>query len=81
MLSKRDVQIIRRMQAGNFAHPEFNPYPEYIDYNTGNMLCCIRLGVVVNEITGSQDGTALGQSSERVHFLPFVLQERWRFIL
>eukprot|EP01138_Halocafeteria_seosinensis_P013248 gb/GECG01013530.1/.p1 GENE.gb/GECG01013530.1/~~gb/GECG01013530.1/.p1 ORF type:complete len:902 (+),score=145.49 gb/GECG01013530.1/:1-2706(+) len=35
-LSKRDVQIIRRMQSGNYGHPGFNAYPEYIDYNTGD---------------------------------------------
>ena len=31
-LSERDLEIIRRVQAGTFAHPEFNDTPDYIDY-------------------------------------------------
>ena len=32
VLTERDLEIIRRMQAGAFAHPEHNDQPEYIDY-------------------------------------------------
>jgi ribosome biogenesis protein ERB1 len=32
VLSERDLEIIRRMQAGAFAHPEHNDTPDYIDY-------------------------------------------------
>jgi len=31
VLSKRDVQILRRMRDANFAHPEFDAYPEMVD--------------------------------------------------
>jgi ribosome biogenesis protein ERB1 len=32
VLSERDLEIIRRVQAGAFAHPEHNDTPDYIDY-------------------------------------------------
>ena len=32
VLTERDIEIIRRMQAGAFAHPEHNDTPDYIDY-------------------------------------------------
>ena len=32
VLTERDLEIIRRMQAGAFAHPEHNDTPDYIDY-------------------------------------------------
>jgi ribosome biogenesis protein ERB1 len=32
VISERELEIIRRMQAGAFAHPEFNDTPEYVDY-------------------------------------------------
>lgn len=32
VLSERDIEIIRRIQAGAFAHPEHNDTPDYIDY-------------------------------------------------
>lgn len=32
VLSERDLEIIRRIQAGAFAHPEHNDTPDYIDY-------------------------------------------------
>ena len=31
-LSERDLEIIRRVQAGAFAHPEFDDTPDYVDY-------------------------------------------------
>jgi ribosome biogenesis protein ERB1 len=31
-LSERDIEIIRRVQTGAFAHPEHNDTPDYIDY-------------------------------------------------
>jgi ribosome biogenesis protein ERB1 len=31
-LTNRELEIIRRIQSGTFAHPEFNDTPEYIDY-------------------------------------------------
>jgi ribosome biogenesis protein ERB1 len=31
-LSERDIEVIRRLQAGAFAHPEHNDTPDYIDY-------------------------------------------------
>jgi ribosome biogenesis protein ERB1 len=31
-LSERDMEIIRRVQTGAFAHPEHNDTPDYIDY-------------------------------------------------
>jgi ribosome biogenesis protein ERB1 len=34
VLSERDLEIIRRIQAGAFAHAEFNDTPDYIDYYT-----------------------------------------------
>lgn len=35
VLSERDLEIIRRMQAGAFAHPEHNDTPDYVDYFSG----------------------------------------------
>lgn len=35
VLSERDLEIIRRLQAGAFAHPEHNDTPDYIDYFSG----------------------------------------------
>lgn len=32
VLSDRDMELIRRIQAGAFAHPEHNAYPEYVPY-------------------------------------------------
>ena len=34
-LSKRQLELIRRVQAGAFAHPEFDANPDYIDYFSG----------------------------------------------
>ena len=34
VLSKRDIEIIRRIQAGAIAHPEHNDTPDYVDYFT-----------------------------------------------
>ena len=34
-LTPRQIQLIRRMQAGAFAHPEHNANPDYIDYFSG----------------------------------------------
>ncbi|DBA02708.1 TPA: LOW QUALITY PROTEIN: hypothetical protein N0F65_010533 [Lagenidium giganteum] len=31
VISQRDIEIIRRIQAGAFAHPEFDAHPDYID--------------------------------------------------
>lgn len=36
VLSKRDVQIIKNLHNGTFAHPEFDPYSD--DYNTTGLL-------------------------------------------
>uniref|UniRef100_M4B711 Ribosome biogenesis protein BOP1 homolog n=1 Tax=Hyaloperonospora arabidopsidis (strain Emoy2) TaxID=559515 RepID=M4B711_HYAAE len=38
VLSDRDMEIIRRMQAGAFAHPEFEAYPEYVDVYSSNKI-------------------------------------------
>lgn len=35
VLSERQLEIIRRIQAGAFAHAEFNDTPDYIDYVSG----------------------------------------------
>ena len=35
ILSDRDLEIIRRLQGGAFAHPEFDDTPEYVDYVSG----------------------------------------------
>jgi ribosome biogenesis protein ERB1 len=32
VLSERELEIIRRVQAGAFAHPEFDDTPDYVDY-------------------------------------------------
>jgi len=34
VLSQRDLEIIRRLQAGAFAHPEHNDTPDYVDYES-----------------------------------------------
>jgi ribosome biogenesis protein ERB1 len=34
-LSERQLELIRRVQAGAFAHPEFDANPDYIDYYSG----------------------------------------------
>mmetsp|Transcript_17936 Transcript_17936/g.19437 ORF Transcript_17936/g.19437 Transcript_17936/m.19437 type:complete len:840 (+) Transcript_17936:22-2541(+) len=34
VLSERELEIIRRIQAGAFAHAEFNDTPDYVDYFT-----------------------------------------------
>ena len=34
-LSERQLELIRRVQAGAFAHPEFDANPDYIDYFSG----------------------------------------------
>ncbi|CAH0489408.1 unnamed protein product [Peronospora farinosa] len=36
VVSDRDMEIIRRMQAGAFAHPEFEAYPDYVDIYSSN---------------------------------------------
>lgn len=35
MLSDRDLEIIRRIQAGVVAHAEHDMYPDYVDYYSG----------------------------------------------
>ncbi|CAE7933472.1 BOP1 [Symbiodinium sp. KB8] len=37
VLSKRDVQILRNLQQGRYAHPEFNDTPDYIPYYTSEI--------------------------------------------
>ena len=34
VLSDRQINVVRRMLRGQYAHPEFEAYPDYIDYNT-----------------------------------------------
>jgi len=34
-LSQRQIDLIRRIQAGAFAHPEFDANPDYVDYYSG----------------------------------------------
>ena len=34
VLSEREMELIRRIQKGAFAHPEFEAYPEYVPYFT-----------------------------------------------
>jgi len=34
VLSEREMEIIRRVQAGAFAHPEYDDTPDYIDYES-----------------------------------------------
>ena len=34
-LTSRQLELIRRVQAGAFAHPEHDAYPDYIDYFSG----------------------------------------------
>lgn len=34
-LTERQVQLIRRMQSGAFAHPEHEAHPDYVDYYSG----------------------------------------------
>ncbi|KAG1688024.1 hypothetical protein DVH05_004434 [Phytophthora capsici] len=38
VISDRDMEIIRRMQAGAFAHPEFEAYPDYVDIYSSNKM-------------------------------------------
>nr|CCA19917.1 conserved hypothetical protein [Albugo laibachii Nc14] len=39
VLSEREIEIIRRIQAGAFAHPEFDAYPELLDiYSSDKMI-------------------------------------------
>ncbi|CAH0517998.1 unnamed protein product [Peronospora belbahrii] len=38
VVSDRDMEIIRRMQAGAFAHPEFEAYPDYVDIYSSNKM-------------------------------------------
>ncbi|KAE8910517.1 Ribosome biogenesis protein [Phytophthora fragariae] len=38
VISDRDMEIIRRMQAGAFAHPEFEAYPDYVDIYSSNTM-------------------------------------------
>ncbi|POM74727.1 hypothetical protein PHPALM_8271, partial [Phytophthora palmivora] len=38
VISDRDMEIIRRMQAGAFAHPEFEAYPDYVDIYSSNKI-------------------------------------------
>lgn len=33
-LTDRELEVIRRIQAGAFPHPEFQAYPDYVDYFT-----------------------------------------------
>lgn len=33
-LTDRELEVIRRIQAGAFPHPEFEAYPDYVDYFT-----------------------------------------------
>ena len=37
VLSDRDLEIIRRIQNGAFAHPEYDAHPEYIPYYTADV--------------------------------------------
>jgi ribosome biogenesis protein ERB1 len=34
VLSERELEIIRRVQAGAFAHPEYDDTPDYVDYES-----------------------------------------------
>ncbi|KAG7389784.1 Ribosome biogenesis protein 1 [Phytophthora pseudosyringae] len=38
VISDREMEIIRRMQAGAFAHPEFEAYPDYVDIYSSNKI-------------------------------------------
>ncbi|TDH64827.1 uncharacterized protein CCR75_000594 [Bremia lactucae] len=38
VISDRNMEIIRRMQAGAFAHPEFEAYPDYVDIFSSNKM-------------------------------------------
>ncbi|KAG7400594.1 Ribosome biogenesis protein 1 [Phytophthora boehmeriae] len=38
VISDRDMELIRRMQAGAFAHPEFDAYPDYVDVYSSNKI-------------------------------------------
>ena len=33
-LTDRELEVIRRIQAGAFPHPEFQAHPDYVDYFT-----------------------------------------------
>ncbi len=37
VLTPREITLLRRMQTGQVAHPEHDPYPEYVDYFTGHI--------------------------------------------
>lgn len=34
VLTDRELEVVRRIQAGAFPHPEFEAYPDYVDYVT-----------------------------------------------
>jgi hypothetical protein len=36
VLSERDIEIIRRIQSGAYAHPEHDAHPDYIPYYTAD---------------------------------------------
>ena len=38
VLSKREIELARRMEAGAFAHPEFEAEPDYVDYYSSKKL-------------------------------------------
>ncbi|OQS04127.1 hypothetical protein THRCLA_03604 [Thraustotheca clavata] len=38
VISDRDLEIIRRIQAGAFAHPEFEAHADYVDYFTSEKM-------------------------------------------
>lgn len=44
MLSSRQIELIRRIQAGAFAHPEFDANPDYVDYFSGVDTCISGIG-------------------------------------
>jgi ribosome biogenesis protein ERB1 len=37
VLTPREINLLRRMQTGRVAHSEHDPYPDYVDYYTGNV--------------------------------------------
>jgi ribosome biogenesis protein ERB1 len=43
-LSQRQIELIRRIQAGAFAHPEFDANPDYVDYFSGVDTCISGIG-------------------------------------
>jgi ribosome biogenesis protein ERB1 len=44
VLSEREMEIIRRVQAGAFAHPEYDDTPDYVDYESS--ILEVYIGVV-----------------------------------